>query len=95
MYLWESEGSRTGQRDYLGADAATTEASASLMVELWSWTGLAELSPVGAKGPGFHTLVYQSLTRLPQGTGVWPWDRQSLVWGLSCELATPNSPHAQ
>ena len=26
---------------------------------LWSWTCLEELSPVGAKGPGFYTLIYQ------------------------------------
>lgn len=46
-----SEGSRTEQRDKLGADVATMEASAIPEVGLWSWTGLAELSPVGAKGP--------------------------------------------
>lgn len=74
------EGSRTGQRDKLCGDAATTEAS----------TNPAELSAVGAKGPGFiHPEVYQRFTWPPQGTGVWPWVRQL---GLSCELATPTIP---
>lgn len=65
-----------GKQDW----AATTEASDNPTVGLWSWTGLAELSPARAKGPGFYTVVCRWLTRLPQGIGVWPCLRQlSLV----------------
>lgn len=65
-----------GKQDW----AAATEASANPAVGLWCWTGLAELSLAGVKGPSFYTVVCWWLTRLPQEIGVWPWLRQlSLV----------------
>lgn len=46
------------QRDKLGCDAASTDAAASPTVMLWSASDLAASSAVGAKRPGFYTVVY-------------------------------------
>ena len=42
----------------MGCDAATIDAAASPMVMLWSSSDLAASSAVGAKRPGFYTVVY-------------------------------------